>query len=268
MTILAAIAAGLACWLLTGPVSLSRLRRPDSQVAAPMRRGGVVGWWVLPVLLVSAATFAGLSVGGGKGAAIGFALSLPVVTAALVWRRHRLREAATAGAEEVFAACQLLAGLLRVGHVPTSALSLAARDAPVLAEVAAVLQVGGEVAPVLRRLAGRQGRAGLAELGVAWEVAERTGASLTSTLDALAERMRSARKVRDVVAAELSAPRATGRLLAALPVAGLLLGYGFGGDPVGFLIGSPPGQLSLVLGVALGCAGVFWTEHIADSRDG
>jgi tight adherence protein B len=65
----------------------------------------------------------------------------------------------------------------------------------------------------------------------------------------------------------LSAPRATSRLLAVLPLAGLALGYGFGGDPVGFLAGSAPGQLSLVVGVALGCAGVLWTERIADLRE-
>ena len=129
-------------------------------------------------------------------------------------------------------------------------------------------QVGGEVAPVLRRLGARPGSRGLAELGAAWELAERTGASLGATLDALAERLAATGAVNDVVSAELAAPRATGRLLAALPVAGLVLGYGMGGDPVAFLTGSVAGQVSLSLGVVLGCAGVLWTERIADGADG
>ncbi len=94
-------------------------------------------------------------------------------------------------------------------------------------------------------------------------VAERTGASLGATLDALAERLTAAGNLQDVVNAELAAPRATGRLLAVLPLAGLLLGYGLGGDPLAFLTGSPAGQLSLVAGITLGCAGVLWTERIA-----
>ena len=142
------------------------------------------------------------------------------------------------------------------------------RRSPVLAAAAATLEVGGEVAAVLSRRSLEPGLAGLAQLGVAWSVAERTGASLTATLDALAERLAAERKLRGVVAAELSAPRATGRLLAGLSVAGLLLGYGLGGDPLGFLTGSLPGRICLVLGSLLGCAGVLWTEHIASSADG
>ena len=35
-----------------------------------------------------------------------------------------------------------------------------------------------------------------------------------------------------------------------------------------FLTGSPPGLASLVLGVALGCCGVLWTERIAAAGSG
>lgn len=218
--------------------------------------------------MVAGVTVAGGLVGGGAGAAVGASAALPVLTALLVWRQHRARAGAEAAAKEVFGACQLLAGLLRVGHVPAAALRIAVRDAPVLAEAAAVQAVGGPVGPALRRGGAEPGRGGLAELGIAWKVAERTGASLTATLDALAQRLAARQAVGNVVAAELSAPRATGRLLAALPVVGVLLGYSFGGDPVGFLTGSLPGQLSLTTGVALGCAGVLWTERIADAGSG
>lgn len=265
MSLLAALAVGLSCWVLLGP---QRVRRLREHRAAGARRGARRAWLVMLWVAVVAGGAAGWFIGGGAGAAIAVAMLLPVATGVIVWRRHRERSDAEARAQEVLGACQLLAGLVRVGHVPAAALHIAARDAPVLAEAAASLQIGGAVGPALRRQGVGAGRAGLVELGVAWDVSERTGASLTATLDALGDRLAARQAVRNVVAAELSAPRATGRLLAVLPVAGVLLGYSFGGDPLGFLAGSLPGQLSLVVGVALGCAGVFWTERIADAGSG
>lgn len=267
MSVLAAAAAFACCLLLVSGPPAARLREREDDV----ERGDWQAGRRRPILAIGLTVTVGVAgalVSGAAGAVVAFAATAPAVTALLVWRRHAGRTAAKASAEAVAGACQLLAGLLRLGHVPADALRAAARDSPILAEVAAVQQVGGTVGPVLRRLGGRPGCSGLAELGIAWEVAERTGASLSATLDALAERLAAARTVQDVVAAELSAPRATGRLLAVLPAAGLLLGYSLGGDPVGFLTGSLPGQLSLVAGVALGCAGVFWTEAIADGGDG
>lgn len=264
MILLAAVAAGLAWFLWAGPPAARRLVAPGR----PRDRLRAVGARVLPVTAVGVSAGAGAVAGGGAGAAIGLSAGLAVLTAGVVLRAHRRRSAAAARAAEVADACQLLAGLLRVGHVPAGALRVAARDAPVLAEAAAMLRVGGEVPPVLRSLARVPGRAGLAELAAAWEVAGATGASLTATLDALADRLASRQGVSRVVAAELSAPRATGRLLAVLPVAGLALGYALGGDPLSFLTGSWPGRASLVAGVALGCAGVVWTERIADTEEG
>jgi tight adherence protein B len=263
---LAGVAVFLTVFLLGGGSRAARLRRLDvsTQPAGRSRR------WQLLVTpaAVAALVCAGAVLAGGSGAAICFAVGLPLATAFRVWRRQRARRGAARNAVEVATACRLLAGLLRLGHVPAAALRVAAGDCPLLAEVVAVQQVGGAVAPALRRLGARPGAGGLADLGAAWEVSERTGASLGATLEALAERLIAAGAVTDVVSAELAAPRATGRLLAVLPVAGLALGYAMGGDPVAFLTGSAAGQISLALGVALGCAGVLWTERIADGGDG
>ena len=263
---LLAVTAALFAALLLAESPVGRLRH----LVAPRERAGPTpqrfGRLLAPALVVGLVG-TGALLGGAAGAVIAFSIGAPLATALVVWRHHAGRAAAVERAAETTEACRHLAGLVRVGHVPAAALRAAARDSPLLSEVVAVQQVGGAVAPVLRRLAGLPGSAGLAELAAAWEVAERSGASLGATLDALAGRLAAADAVRDVVNAELAAPRATGRLLAVLPVAGLLLGYGLGGDPVGFLTGSPAGQLSLVVGVLLGCAGVFWTERIADGSD-
>lgn len=265
MRAVAALAAFASVWLVVSPGTLQRLR-PARDVAP---RWSARRWArALPGLMVPLATVAGGFAAQGAGAAIGFATTLAAGTSAMVWRRQRSRTAAAVGAAEVASASQLLAGMLRVGHVPATALRLAAREVPLLAEAAALHTAGGDVGEALRRRAGEPGRAGLRELAVAWEVAERSGASLTATLDAVSDRLVAQRKVRDVVAAELAASRATGRLLAVLPLVGLALGYAFGGDPVSFLIGSLPGQVTLALGTALGCAGVVWTERIADGVEG
>ncbi len=265
MRLVAAVAAGLACWLWLRPVAALRLRHTHGGVSRP---GGSWPRSLLPGAALACAGAVGLLAGGLAGAAVACAAALPLVTAAALWRRHRARAGATAAAVEVADACRLLAGLIRVGHTPAAALVAAARDAPVLVEAAAVETIGGDPTAVWVRQGSSPGRYGLVELATSWRVAERTGASLTATLDALVERLAARRKVTDVVAAELSAPRATGRLLAVLPLLGIALGYAFGGDPVAFLTGSPPGLASLVLGVALGCCGVLWTERIAAAGSG
>jgi len=267
MRLLAAAALLVAALVLVAGSPAARLRNLTRPAPATAPRTRWASRMLVPGLLVAVVS-GGVLVGGGAGAVLAYALGAPVVTGVLVWRRHAGRADATRTAVAVDEACRQLAGLLRLGHVPSAALRVAAADSPLLAEVVAVQQVGGEVAPVLGRLGSRPGASGLAELAAAWRVAERTGASLGATLDALSERLAAAGAVRDVVSAELAAPRATGRLLAALPVAGLLLGYGLGGDPVAFLTSSPVGQACLAVGVTLGCAGVFWTERIADDGDG
>ncbi len=266
MITLAGVAVFFAVLLLGGRSGAARLRRLDLRPEAAGRSRRWQG--LVTPAAVAALVCAGSLLAGGSGAAICFAVALPLATALRVWRRQRSRRGAARNAAEVATASRLLAGLLRLGHVPAAALRVAAADFPLLAEVVAVQEVGGAVAPALRRLGVRPGARGLADLGAAWEVSERTGASLGATLEALAERLIAAGAVTDVVSAELAAPRATGRLLAVLPIAGLALGYAMGGDPVAFLTGSAAGQLSLALGIALGCAGVLWTEHIADGGNG
>ncbi|MGV8910609.1 MAG: type II secretion system F family protein [Propionicimonas sp.] len=264
VAVAAVLVAGLILVAGSPRVRLRNLTSPEPAASARTR-------WPTRMLapgLLAVVVSCGMVLGGAAGAVVAFALGTPLATGVLVWRRHSARADAARTAAAVAEACRQLAGLLRLGHVPAAALRVAAADSPLLAEVVAVQQVGGEVAPVLGRLGSRPGAGGLTELAAAWRLAERTGASLGATLDALAEQLAAAGAVTDVVSAELAAPRATGRLLAALPVAGLLLGYGLGGDPLAFLTGSPVGQACLAVGVTLGCAGVLWTERIADAGDG
>ncbi len=69
------------------------------------------------------------------------------------------------------------------------------------------------------------------------------------------------------VAVEAGPARATARLMAALPVFGLGLGFLLGVNPVAVLVGSGLGVACLVTGLALAVGGVWWIERIVSSVD-
>lgn len=258
MTAAAVLAVAVAIWLWLAPSpGLARLVVP---AARPQARARWLAWW-------PAAT-AGLAAAWMAGWAVGVAAGCVVATTIWVLRRYRRRRTVARERAEVVRACQLVGGMLGLGQVPAEALRAAAARAPVLAPAAAVQSLGGDVAAVLRQAGTEPGREGLAEVASAWQVAEQTGASMAASLTAVAERLAADLTLRSTVEAELSAPRATGRLLAALPVAGLGLGYLLGGDPIDFLMASWFGQVCLAVGAALGCAGLIWTELLADRHGG
>lgn len=266
MTVVAAITLVGAVLLALPPPQRQRIARLAESPEGNRRR---VRWRLLALpLTVLAPALGGLLLAGASGAAVGYCIGLVTLTGWTTWLDHGARKRGRAYSEQVVAGCLSLTSLLRVGHVPAAALQIAGESSAGLAEAAAVQAVGGQVPVALRRTGATPGGAGLVELAIAWEVSTRTGASLTTTLDALAERLDSARKLRRVVDAELAAPRATSRMLAALPLAGLGLGFAFGGDPVEFLLGTGFGELVLCLGVTLACAGVWWTERIARAAGG
>ncbi|MDQ1486819.1 MAG: tight adherence protein, partial [Actinomycetota bacterium] len=65
------------------------------------------------------------------------------------------------------------------------------------------------------------------------------------------------------VAAALAGPRSTVRLLASLPLLGLLLGTVIGANPLAFLGGSTTGVSCLATAIALDVTGVWWSARIA-----
>ena len=64
------------------------------------------------------------------------------------------------------------------------------------------------------------------------------------------------------MAAQVAGPATSGYVLAALPIAGLLLGAGMGTDPIGVLTGSTVGGALLVAGTLLCSAGLLWSDRI------
>lgn len=264
--VLASVAVGLAVWWLV-PGASEGLGRLAAEPAEPRQRraaprlglaGLVVGGVVLGVGALA----------GPGGAAVALALAQVSGCVALLGARRARRGAGARGRAEVVHAGELMAGLLRVGRVPTAALVEAAEDAPVLRVAAAELRAGGEAAAALRRSAGGAGHAGLLDLAAAWEVSVRTGASLVGAVDAAASRLAADEDVARVVDGELSAARLGGRVMAVLPLVGLLMGFGLGADPVAFLLGSPLGWVCLNVGIGLACGGMAWIDTVAERSGG
>lgn len=257
----AALFTFAAVWLIVRPSGALRLSR-IRVVAAVERTTRLRDRWPLLAAALTAVVGTALS-----GWSIGVAAAVGCWCVAWVVRRNLRRRTAARARAEVVTSCHVLAGLLRVGLVPAAALRSAAGDAPLLAEAAATAALGGEASAALRRRAEAPGCEGLAAVANAWELAEFTGASMTASLDAVTARLAADAELRQTVASELSAPRATSRMLAVLPIAGLAVGYALGGDPASFLTASLTGQLCIVGGAALTCAGVVWTENLAAQHE-
>ncbi|MEL4358315.1 MULTISPECIES: type II secretion system F family protein [unclassified Luteococcus] len=250
----AAVAAGACVWVLVPPGR--RL------IAGPRSRRRLPAG--MPVVLGGVGA---LTVGGWLGGLAGLLwtvilLCLALTGGWLAWQSRAERRRRLAAAD-VAHATQTVAGQLRIGAVPSVALVSAATDSPCMERPAATQAIGGDVGRALRVAGDQPGRDGLVSLARAWELGERTGAPIAELALQVSDQIRQESAARRLIDAELAGPRATARLLAFLPVVGILMGRLSGGDPVGFLTRSLPGQLCLTGGVLLACAGVLWTEHMA-----
>ncbi|MEG9224993.1 type II secretion system F family protein [Aeromicrobium sp. Sec7.5] len=182
-------------------------------------------------------------------------------------RRGRHRQEVRVAVQEVTELVDALAAEMRAGVLPHRALATVAVDHPLLAPAAQVAELGGDTADALRVAADVPGRSGLDALAGAWHVSEACGAPLAEVLDRVARGLRFETELADDVRSTVEPARATGRLLAALPLLGLFLGAGLGADPVEVITSTLPGAASVAAGTALACAGVRWIDATADRAE-
>lgn len=182
-------------------------------------------------------------------------------------RAERVRRRARTQRDAVAEALGLVAAELRAGILPQRVLSGLAPDFPFLVTASRAAELGGDVASALQRQSVAPGCELLAAVASAWSVAERSGAPLARTLDRLEASTRDDREIEREVQSGVSPARATGRLMAVLPVIGLTMGAGMGADPITLLTGTVPGALCLAAGSACACAGVAWVNRIATTAE-
>jgi tight adherence protein B len=95
----------------------------------------------------------------------------------------------------------------------------------------------------------------LRALSAAWALCEDVGAPLAEVLHAVAEAIRADAEIEADIESALAAPRSTARLLALLPLAGLLLGQLVGARPVHVLGHTPAGRVCALAGLVLALVG-------------
>ncbi|GAA3994903.1 type II secretion system protein [Allokutzneria multivorans] len=225
-------------------------------VAAPTEHGAArSGHWRVRVLLAG--------VGGG------------IAVAALAWtgvrqlRRHRFERRQRAAACGLAEALELVVGELRSGAHPASAVADVAADVDpeaqkALQAIASTARLGGDVRAAVDRLALEDPLRGpvLKQFGEAWSTAENHGVPLAELVEALYRDLSQRVRFAHQVEARMAGPRATASVLACLPVLGLLLGEAMGAAPLAVLVRTGVGQVLLVIGSALMCAGVTWSARL------
>lgn len=263
MIALSCLALAAACWAWL-PADPSRRAAAWLAGSLTPRRQGGRPWlsylgllWALGMVAVLAPQ---LLVWVVPGLVIG-------VTAGWLIAQSRADKVRRAAADEVVLACQAVATQLRVGDIPAQALMRVAADSALLQPVAATQAIGGDVPAALRAVAGAPGCAGLLSLSRSWQLCQTTGAPLAGAATRVAEGLRSDAAAERMVAAELAAPRATGRMLAALPLLGIGLGFVGGGNPIDFLGGTLVGRICLAAAICLVCGGLVWTTLLGRMPD-
>ncbi|WP_341729149.1 pilus assembly protein TadB [Brooklawnia sp.] len=256
-----ALAGSLVCWWPADPshrVS-AWLNRSGRSAVTRSWTGWVRGLTIAAALAVCASLAPRLLVWVIPGLVVLATAGWLVVNARAEKARHH-------NGDEVVQACLAVATQLRVGDIPSAALARVAGDSPLLQPVAATHAIGGDVPAALRVAAGRPGCAGLAALGRSWQLCQITGAPIADAAARVAEGLRAEAAAERLVSSELASPRASGRMLALLPLMGIGLGFTGGGDPLAFLAGTQGGRICLAAAICLVCAGLVWTTLLGRLR--
>ncbi|AVZ38529.1 hypothetical protein CT688_02530 [Dietzia sp. JS16-p6b] len=280
----------LAGALIAWPDGVARTRLRHMYGAAAARRRG------LPAVLDRVPTKVVVPVAAGlvgvvvAGPLHGCAAALLGAVVSELRRRAGARRAGLTRLGSWERALDDASSALRAGAGPEEALRRAAEGAfagdPGVAEVlsgaasharlggdvvttlhaAATPQAGGAVADVVGASAagGRGADCVAGELAGAWLLATRHGVVLAEVVDGLRADVASRRERAVRVDAALAGPRATAVILTGLPGFGVLLGSGFGADPLGVLFGGPIGGALCLIGVGFLATGLMWTERIVD----
>jgi tight adherence protein B len=106
------------------------------------------------------------------------------------------------------------------------------------------------------------------QLAACFDIAEASGCPLADVLTRFAAQLEVEDDADAARQTALAGPKATVRLLTWLPLMGLGLGIALGVDPLAILLGTPPGLVALVAGIALTVAGRVWSARLVAAAAG
>jgi len=158
---------------------------------------------------------------------------------------------------------------LRTGAHPATAAESAAEDAhaetaAAMRAVGAAARLGGDVTVVVDTARSPTLVTALSRMATAWQLAQRHGLPLADVLDAVRRDLEQRARFTRQVIARMTGPKSSALVLSLLPLLGIALGEAMGASPLLLLTGTGLGQLLLVMGVALLCAGVVWSSRITN----
>ena len=255
-----------------------RLRVPSTAPRSPGRifaRVGELasrrGWPGSPIGYLGAllgAAVAAAAFGARLVGPVGFVLgSIGGPLGVEVWLNRRRQAQAAAAELQIRDFALALAAAVRAGLSIRLGLAEAARDldeplGPVVAAVLRDLEAGRPIDDAMERIASDLDLPDARLLVTALAVHRRTGGQLPDLLDELAEVVGQRVEARRGARALLVQGRASGAVLAALPVAFVALLSGTGGDGLGAFYRTPLGAGLLVGGVLMDAAGFVWIRRI------
>ncbi len=162
----------------------------------------------------------------------------------------------------LLAAVRLMVAELEAGSPPHAALRAAAALVPehavALVAAAGAAGSGGDIAAALRS----GGATELEPLAHAWRVGTLAGTPMAEVLGRVAADLADHADQRRAIVVALAGARASGGLLAGLPLVGVALGAALGAHPMHLLFGTRGGRSLLCIGVILDAAGVLWTHRL------
>lgn len=185
-------------------------------------------------------------------------------------RRHLVRARRAEEAAAIEGALAVLVGELRVGAHPVAAIEAAAAGATGsvatwLRVVAARARLGADVARGFRAVAADSTLPFHWErLAVCWHLAQQHGISIASLMHTAHRDVVERSRFESRVSAGMAGARATAGVLAGLPGLGVGLGQLIGADPIRFLLSGGAGGWLLVVGSALACCGLLWSDAITN----
>jgi tight adherence protein B len=103
----------------------------------------------------------------------------------------------------------------------------------------------------------------LSRVAACWRVAATSGTALAPVIERVGDALHDEIDLARDVESSLAGPRSTIRLLAGLPIIGLVLGAAIGARPLSFLLDAWAGRGCLTVGVGLDLLGIAWAGRIA-----